>query len=180
MLSAAAPASGGGFADFWDTYLNYPGFEIWKFVNLGIFVAIMIYFLRKPLTGAFKERREAIRAELIRAEEEKNAALDKLASVEAHIVGLPGEREEILTKAKAEIGAEKQRLERQTESEASKLFEQTQGEITRLGQVTRAQLKRFSAEESIRIAEEKLRSRVNDQTDAALIKSGIQAIGGMN
>lgn len=181
MLFAAASSSGDSeFVQFWNKYLNYPGFEIWKFVNLGIFVFVIGMLVKKPLSDAFKQRRNDIRAELIKAEEEKKAALERLKAAEAKLAGLGRERDAILKNAQAEIDAEKERLQRQTESEIAKLFEQTKGEITRLGQVTRAQLKRFSAEESIRIAEEKLRARVDDNADAALVKAGIQAIGGMN
>ena len=31
-------AAGGETTDFYNTYLNYPGFEAWKFINLFIFV----------------------------------------------------------------------------------------------------------------------------------------------
>ena len=73
--------SGGGFTAWWHTnaepYLNYPGFEAWKFINLAIFVAVMVYLLKKPLSKAFKAKREQIRAELIRAEEETPAPLNR-------------------------------------------------------------------------------------------------------
>lgn len=77
LLLLAAESAGtesegawGQFVHFWNTYLNYPGFELWKFLNLAIFVAIMYRLLKKPLSGAFRTRRELIRAELIKAEEE--------------------------------------------------------------------------------------------------------------
>ncbi|MBA4185562.1 MAG: hypothetical protein H0X49_16350, partial [Acidobacteria bacterium] len=44
----------GDFLHFYNEYLNYPGFEAWRFFNLALFVAIMIYLLKKPLTDAFK------------------------------------------------------------------------------------------------------------------------------
>ncbi len=61
-------ASGsGGFAHFFDTYFNYPGFELWRFFNLAVLVDIIIYLLKKPLSESFKAKRELIRAELIKA-----------------------------------------------------------------------------------------------------------------
>ena len=62
LLAASGGEGGGGFMDFYNKYLNYPGLEAWKFVNLAIFVAVLAYLLRKPLGEAFKARREAIRA----------------------------------------------------------------------------------------------------------------------
>jgi F-type H+-transporting ATPase subunit b len=187
LLLASAPAGGansdsalGKFIYFWDHYLNYPGFEIWKFVNLFVFVAILIYILRKPLSGAFKAKREQIRAELIKAEEAKKAALAKLTEIEAKLAGADSEKQRVLREARAEIEQEKARLIAQADAESAKLNEQTAGEIIRIGQVARLQLRRFAVEESIRRADEKLRAQVNNETDSRLINSGIQAIGGLN
>src|SRR5262245_41197225 len=86
-------AEGGGWWGKIYPYLNYPGFEAWKFLNLGIFIAVMVYILKKPLSEAFKAKREAIRAELIKAEEERQAALAKLTSAEAKLARLESESE---------------------------------------------------------------------------------------
>ena len=75
LFAAGGTAPEGSFTEFWNTWLNYPGFEVWKFVNLAIFVIVLTYLVKKPLSDAFKAKREVIRAELIKAEEEKKAAL---------------------------------------------------------------------------------------------------------
>ena len=152
-------SGGGGLAP----YLNYPGFEAWKFINLAIFIAIMIYLLRKPLSEAFKARRELIRAELIRAEEERQAALAQLTSTEAKLAALDSESSQILEKARLEAEAEKTRILTQTEEDVERLRRQSESEIGRLSQQTRAELRRFSAEESIRLAEEKISQQINAQ-----------------
>lgn len=180
LLFASGSEGSGGYMDFYNKYLNYPGFEVWKFINLGIFLALMLYFVKKPLTDAFRAKRDAIRADLIKAEEDKKAALARFTTAEAKLASLDNERQLILNKAKAEADAEAARILEQAELEAKKLREQTSGEISRIAQQTRAELKRFSAEESIRLAEEKLRSRIDPSIDAGLVKSGIQAIGGLN
>lgn len=180
FIFAEAGSGGGGFYSQWAPYLNYPGFEAWKFINLAIFVAIMIYLLRKPLSNAFKARREAIRAELIHAEEERQAALAQLTSTEAKLAALDSESSQILEKARLEAEAEKMRITTQTEEDVERLRRQSESEIGRLSQQTRAELRRFSAEESIRLAEEKIRRQINAQKDAQLVRANIQSIGGLN
>lgn len=187
LLSAAPAATGeaskgvwSSIREFWAHYFNYPGFELWKFLNLAIFVGFLVYVAGKPLSSAFKAKREAIREELIKAEAEKKAALDQLTSVEAKLVGAESEKASVMTHAREEIEAEKARLAEQAMSEAQKLKAQADGEITRLGAVAQLGLRRFSVDESLRLAEEKLRAQVDAKTDANLIKSGIQAIGGLN
>lgn len=180
ILLAAGGGEKGGYMEFYNTWLNYPGFEAWKFINLAIFLALMLYFVKKPLTEAFKAKRDQIRADLIRAEEEKKAALSRFTTAEAKLASLDNERQLILNKAKAEADAEAARIAEAAELEVSKLQDQTSGEITRLTQIANLELKRFSAEESIRLAEQKLRSRIDANADSNLVKSGIQAIGGLN
>jgi F0F1-type ATP synthase membrane subunit b/b' len=173
-------AATGGFTKFYNDYLNVPGFEAWKFLNLGLFVFGLVYLVKKPLGDAFKARREAIRAELIRAEEAKQAALTQLTAAEAKLAAVESERATILKNARDEAEAEKLNILTQTESEIAKMREQAESEINRLAQQTRAELRRFSAEESVRLAEEKLRGSLNPDNDARLVKASIQEIGGLN
>ena len=180
FFAAAEKAKESGFMKFYSEYLNIPGFEAWKFINLSIFVAIMVYLLKKPLSEAFRTKRDAIRAELIKAEQEKQAALDKLLTAESKLAQLETEKAAILAKAKEEAALEKARLAEHTKLETERLRAQADAELTRRDLQSRAQLRRFSAEESIRLAEAKLRAQVDDASDSRLIKANIAEIGGLN
>jgi len=168
------------FQEFFSQYFSYPGFEIWKFVNLAIFVAILVYVLKKPLSEAFKAKRDAIRAELIKAEEEKKASLARLTAIEARLAQLETEKQSILDKAKEEAEEERRRLSEQTRIDIARLRAQADAEIARLTLQKRAELRRFSADESVRLAEQKLRSQIGVDTDARLVRASIQEIGGLN
>ncbi|CAN5191160.1 ATP synthase subunit B [soil metagenome] len=181
-LNFVLAASGGesGFSHFYNQHFNIPGFELWKFINLAIFIAIITYLVRKPLSEAFKARREQIRSELIRAEAEKQAALERLAETEAKLERLKDEKDAIVQNAKEEAAAEKKRLAEYTKAEIDRLTRQREGDLDRLEKQTYAGLRRFSAEESIRLAEEKLRSKIDRDQDARLVKASIHEIGGLN
>lgn len=185
LLFAESAAGGekGGFVGWWaenaDPYLNYPGFEAWRFINLAIFIAIMVYLLKKPLSEAFKAKREAIRADLIKAEEERQAALAKLSEAETKLERLEAEKAEIRAAAESEADAEKRRIIEEAEADARRIREQAANEVLRKSQQVRAQLRRFSAEESIRRAEEKIREQMDAQKDAELVRANIQTIGGI-
>lgn len=187
LLIFAAPAGNagsdsawGGFVNFWNTYLNYPGFEAWRFFNLAVFIGVMVYLLKKPLSEAFKAKRETIRAELIKAEEEKRAALEQLTSAEAQLVRLDIEAEEIRANARLESNEEKRRIHEQTLQDIAKTRKQAEDEIERLTLQIKSELRRFSAEESIKRAEEKIKTSITAEKDARLVKSNIQTIGGLN
>lgn len=170
----------GKFVHFWNTYANYPGFEAWKFFNLIVFILIMVKLLKKPLSEAFKAKRETIRAELIKAEEQRQAALAQLTATEARLAQLDTESTNVIERAKQEAESEKERIARETEEEVNKLRRQAESEIERTSQQVKKELRRFSAEESIRLAEEKIRQNINSEKDAQLVKNNIQAIGGLN
>src|ERR1041384_6833944 len=70
---------------------NIPSFEFWRWLNLLIFVVLFIYILRRPVSEAMRARREGIRRDLMRAQEERNAALAKLEEVEARLARLDEE-----------------------------------------------------------------------------------------
>jgi len=180
LFAESHNSTGGGFMEGYNHFFNIPGFEAWKFINLGIFIAFMIYVLRKPLSSSFKEKRDAIRADLIRAEAEKQDAMSKLTGIEGKLAQVSTEKIGILEKAKAEAQSEKDRLADQTANDVSRLKQQTDAELARLATQSRALLRRFSAEESIRLAEEKLRSQIDAASDSRLVKAGIQEIGGLN
>lgn len=175
-----AETEGGGFSHFYNTYLNYPGFEAWKFMNLAVFIAIIIYLLRRPLSETFKAKRETIRAELIKAAEEKQAALAQLASAEAKLARLDAEAALVREKSAQEADAEKRRILEQTEADISKMRQQAQSEIARLSQQAKNSLRKFSAEESIRLAEEKIKQEITPEKDAQIVRGNIQSIGGLN
>lgn len=172
--------SEGGFGKFFNDYLNFPGFELWRFFNLAVFIVIMIYLLKKPLSNAFKAKRDAIRAELIKAEAEKQAALAELNTVETKLSSLDSESNKIIEKAKLEAEAEKTRIAQQVEFESKRLRDQANSEIERKTKQVKNELRRFSAEESVRLAEEKVRKAMNANKDAELVKAGIKSIGGLN
>ena len=181
LLAAAAETGGhGGFIESYNKYFNIPGFELWKFVNLAIFVGLLVYVLKKPLSEAFKSQREEIRAELIKAEEEKQNALKLLTSAEAKLAGLENDKAEVLKRANLEAETEKQRIAEQTEDDIRRLREQVSSEVERLEKQLFVRLKQFSANESIRLAEEKLKGQMDQDKDSRLVKSGIASIGGLS
>ena len=159
---------------------NYPGLELWKFVNLAIFIACGLYLHRRfgrPIREALRARSEGIKRELQRAREERDQALAKLAEVEARFEKLDAEVAAVKEKAKAEADAEKARLTAATESEIAKLREQATREIESAGKAARHELRRFAAAESVRIAEEILEKEIRPEDDARLTSLTVNELG---
>lgn len=168
-------AGGEGAATSW---WNMPGFEAWKFFNLTVFVLALVYVLRRPLGEALRARREGIRRDLMRAQEERNAALAKLEEVEARLSRLDAEVEVVREQANREAAAERERIKRATEEDARKLREQAQREIESAGKAARQELRRYAAEQSVRLAEEMIRRDMRPEDDERLVKLQVEELGG--
>ncbi len=176
--SASEAKAAGGFNEFYETYLNYPGFEAWKFINLAIFVALLVYLLRKPLSNAFKARREIIRAELVKAQQERDAAMSKLNETEARLARLDSEVADVRKNSQHEAEAEESRIAAQTEAEITKIREQAKRELASSTQAAKQELRKYSAEESIRLAEEMIRKNLQNADSERLVSASINGLGG--
>ena len=176
ILSAAISLLFAGGDTQW---YNIPGWEAWKFLNLFLFIGLLVYFLRRPLSESLVARREAIRRDLMRAQEERNAAQAKLDEVEARLARLNAEIEAVRAQSQKEAAAERERIERATEEEIRKLREQAQREIEGAGKIARQELRRQAAEESVRLAEETIRREMRPEDDARLVGEYVEELGGI-
>jgi ATP synthase F0 subunit b len=150
-----------------------------KLINLVVFVGLAIYFLRRPLSEKLDERREGVRRDLMRAREERDAALAKLAEVEARLGNLNAEVESVREQARREAAEERERIRRQTEEDALKIRGQAQREIESISKAARADLRTYAAEQSIRLAEEMIRREMKPEDDARLINEYVEDLGGI-
>jgi F0F1-type ATP synthase membrane subunit b/b' len=168
--------AGGETTPWWD----YPGFELWKFVNLAVFVAVMVYILTKKakLGEVFQSRRESIKLELAQAQQERDAALAKLKEVEERLARLDTEVAGIKERSVREAAEERERIARSTETEITKLSEQALREIESAGKAAKKELRRYAAEQSVQMAEAIVRREMRPEDDARLIANNIEELGG--
>jgi F-type H+-transporting ATPase subunit b len=174
MMNMFALAEGEA-APWW----NIPSFEAWRWVNLIIFVVLFIYILRRPVSEAMRARREGIRRDLMRAQEERNAALAKLEEVEARLGRLDVEVANLHEQSQKEAADERERIRRSTEEETQKLREQAQREIESAGKAARQELREFAAQQSVRLAEEMIRRDIKPEDDARLVSLRVEELGGV-
>lgn len=165
-----------GAAPWW----NYPNLELWKFANLLIFIVCAWYLHHRfggPIREALRARGEGIKRELLRAREERDLAVVKLAEMDTRFANLDAEVTKIAERVAAETAAEKQRIGAATEDEIKKIREQAKREIEGAGKAARHDLRRFAAQESVRLAEQILQREMSAEDDARLTNLNIQELG---
>ncbi len=179
MLIALIIGEGPGWWARLEPYLDYPGFEAWKFLNLAVFVVVLVIALRKfGVREMFRDRKETIARELARAQQERDAALAKLKEVEERLALLDTEVAQIKQESVREAAAERERIAELTRIEIAKLGEQATREIESAGKAAKKDLRRYAAEQSVRLAEEIVRREMRPEDDARLIAHNIEEIGG--
>lgn len=150
-----------------------------KVANLLLFAGLMYYFLRRPIKEAFRARQESIRSELMRAEEERDAAVAKLKEVEGRIARLDEEVGAIRANAQREATEERARVERATEEEIRKIREQARREIESAAKAARAELRAYAAEQSVSLAEQMIRRDIRPEDEAHLVREYVEELGGV-
>lgn len=160
------------------SWWNYPGLELWKFVNLLLFILAGLYLIRRPLREGLRSRSEAIKTELKRAKEERDRALAKLSEVEVRFANLDAELSKVKGRTAAELDAETERIKSTTEVELARMREQAKREIESAGKTARHELRRFAAQESIRLAEGILKKEIGPEEQARLTNRSIEELRG--
>ena len=157
----------------WMEWFNYPGLELWKFMNLAIFTAAGIYILRKPINQALLARRGAIQQELVTAQQQREQALARVAEADSLLSRLDEDVHTVEEQAREEAKAERQRIATSTEREIEKLKLQAQREIETADKLSRKELRQFLAEKSVQMARETIRIQMRPEDDTALIRENI-------
>lgn len=172
LFASEAAAEGGALSEWLPT--------IARWFNVLLFGGVMFFVLRGPVTNALRTRRENIRRDLLRAQEERDAALAKLAEVQGRLSNLDAETARIREQSEREAAIERERLTRQTEEETRKMREQAQREIDSAGKIARHDLRRFAAEQSVQLAEEMIRRDIRPEDDARLVRGYVEDLRGVN
>lgn len=163
-----------------DSWVNYPGLELWKFANLFIFIVCAFLLHRRfgrPVREALRSRGEGIKRELERARLERDQAVEKLAEVEERLSRLDTEVKTIAEKARMEAQAERDRIAAMTEAEIVKIREQSQREIDATVKAARQELLAFAAQESVRLAEDILKKEMRADDDVRFTSARVQELG---
>ena len=155
------------------TWYNYPGLELWKFFNLAVFTAFGIYILRRPISAALATRREAIKQELVQAQETKARAVEKLAEADSQLSRSDSDVRTVHEQSRHEAEAERQRVTAATAREIEKLKQQAEREMETADKVARKALRQFFAQKSVQVAREKVRTQMRPEDDRHLIEQSI-------
>jgi F-type H+-transporting ATPase subunit b len=141
----------------------------WKWANFLILAAGLGYLIGKNVPPLFRKQSDDIQSALAEAAKIKQEAAGYAASVETRLANLQDEIQKLRESAHAEMIAESDRIRRETEQHAQKIREQSAQEIALMTRAAKADLRKYAAELAIGLAEERIRFRMNSETQDQLV-----------
>jgi F-type H+-transporting ATPase subunit b len=170
---AAEAAEGGGFG------LNFDVFEA-NLVNLGIVIAIVVYFGRGFLTKLLGDRRAAIEEAIQAAEARKQKASAALAEQQQNMAQAQAEAAKIRGSADAAATAASTAILAKADQDVARMRETAAQELGNEQERVINELRQRIAAMAAQQAESELPSRLNDDMQQRLIDRSISLLVGGN
>jgi F-type H+-transporting ATPase subunit b len=168
------PHTGGG-AHTEKTYFGIPGW-ILKIANMVLFIGVLVYFVRVPVSKAFRERGESIRRANDEARERRVKADQMASQIQARLEAIEQEVRAIRERAEAEGERQKRELIAAAEAESQKILQAARNEVDNRLKHARTELTVYAGELAAERAEAILRAEINEQDQKKLFQESLRAV----
>lgn len=145
------------------------GLTGWEWANFALLMGGLGYLAAKNAGPFFSARSRKIRQGIAEAETMRKEAEERASQVAHRLANLEADIAVLRQSSHAEIEAETARMAARTTAEMGKIRVQAESEIVAAGKAARTDLKRYAAHLAVALAEQKVRARMNEQTQEALI-----------
>jgi len=150
----------------------------WKWANFAILALGLGYLIRKHVPALFAQRSQEIQRGIQEATKVHQEAEERAAAIERRLASLEGEIETLRDKAHAEIRAEGERIQAETERRVRSIQEQARQEITLMSRGIRDDLRDYSAQLALEHAEQRIRTRITPETESRLVDGFLEDLRG--
>jgi F0F1-type ATP synthase membrane subunit b/b' len=157
------------------TFLGLP-LWIWQLVNLAAFLAVLLYFVARPLAAMFRNRQLAVEERLREAKALRAEAARLGAEVHERMARLDSEIEEIRARGVAEGEAERGALSEKADREVERVRRESEQEIGRHLAAARLELRRTAADLTSGAAREALSAQITDEDRRRLLQEGLSQL----
>jgi len=174
LLAGAAFASGdGGHADSGVLLKDF----LYRVLNFGLVVAILVYFLRKPLKKGLAGRSEEIEKALAEAKQAKEEAEAKFAEYDRKLDQATEEIAEISDAIRREGELEKQKIIENAKQMAVKIEQDAEKAAALEIAKARRELQQEAASLAVEMAETILKKNFTKDDDTRLVDEYMQKVG---
>jgi F-type H+-transporting ATPase subunit b len=168
-------AHGGGAGHAPKTYFGIPGW-ILKLLNMILFIGVLVYFVRGPVSKGMAARREAIRAAAEEAKERRVKA-DRMASdIQARLAAIEAEVRSIHERAHAEGERQKRELIIAADAEREKILTAARNEVDNRLKHARTELTEYAGQLATERARQILSEKITEDDQKRLFQDSLKQV----
>jgi F-type H+-transporting ATPase subunit b len=149
---------------------------IWQLANLILFFAVLIYFVARPITEAFRNRQLEVERRLKEALERRAEAARFETEIQQRMQRLEGEVEEIRRQGLADGESARRALEERAKEEAERIRRESEEEIERRVAAAKAELRQVAAGLTAESAREILTREIKEDDRRRLLADSVSRL----
>lgn len=147
---------------------------MWKWANFAILAIGLGYLIGKNVPPMFRKQAQGIEQSIAEAAKMKQDAEAHAAAMNQRLAGLAAEIEHLRSDAHTQTQMDGERISRETAQRLEKIKGQSAAEIALMTRAGRDELRRYAAGLALDLAEQRLRSRISQDTQDALVDGFVQ------
>lgn len=150
---------------------------LYRLLNFAIVVAILVYFLKKPVRNALSGRRDDIEKALVEAKKAKEEAEAKFAEYDKKLAQATQEIANISASIRKEAEMEKQKIIVNAREQAAKIEQDAEKAAALEVAKARLNLQQEAVQLAVGVAEDLLKKNFTKEDDSRLIDEYMQKVG---
>jgi len=158
-------------------FLGVPSL-VWQVLNLGLFLGLLWYLLRKPLAGFLNDRKSGVATALAKADDDRRRAEQLSMELKARLTSIETELANLKAAAHREADAEQAALLAKSQADADHILTRTRADLDNRVRAARAELTAYAGDLSVDLARELLRKTVTQDDEKRLLADGVARLSG--
>jgi len=150
---------------------------LYKTINFLILVGGLAYVLRKPLADFFSSRSGSIQKSLDEGRKALAISQAQLQAIEGKLGRLEAEIAAFKQSAVREMEAERERLQQAGAEEAERILASARAQMETALRGAKLELKNYAARKAVALAEEMIRTRLDDSGQKRLVNQFVATLG---
>jgi F-type H+-transporting ATPase subunit b len=153
-------------------FLGIPSL-VWQLLNLGLFLGLLWYFLRKPAADFFGSRKADVAKVLAKADEDRRRAERLSEELKTRLASIEVELANLKEAARRDAEAEHTALLAKSQADSDQILAKARADLDNRVRAARAELTAFAGDLSVDLARELLQKNVTAEDEKRLLHEGI-------
>jgi F-type H+-transporting ATPase subunit b len=156
-----------------------PWMLIWRVINTVALIAVLVYFLKKPMANFFSERRAQIQKDLEDAKEQRDRAERTIAEYEKKIGEMGRELDKMREELRKAAGVESEKVVSNADRMAATMVESAKLAADQEVRKAKMILKNEAVGLAVELAESLIREKINEDDRKRIVEEYLVKVGGM-